>query len=47
MAKKKQIEKNFKLFCPESSADIEDIIGILLESETSILVNMSKYNFTK
>ena len=47
MAKKKQTERNFKLFCPESSVDIEDIVGILLESETSILVNMSKYNLKK
>ena len=46
MAKKKQIKKDFKLYCPESSVDIEDIVGILLESETSILVNMSKYNLT-
>ena len=47
MAKKKQIKKDFKLYCPESSVDIEDIVGILLESETSILVNMSKYNLKK
>ena len=47
MNKKKQIKKNFKLFCPESFVDIEDILGILLESETSILVNMSKYNLRK
>jgi len=47
MRKKKQIKKDFKLFCPESSADIEDIVGILLESETSILINMSKYNLKK
>lgn len=47
MSKKKQIKSNFKLFCPESSADIEDIAGILLESETSVLINMSKYNLKK
>ena len=47
MRKKKQIKKDFKLLCPESSADIEDIVGILLESETSILINMSKYNLKK
>ncbi len=43
MKKKNFKEKDFKLFCPESSADIDDIVGILLEGETSILVNLSKY----
>jgi hypothetical protein len=47
MCKKKQTKRNFKLFCPEASTDIEDIVGILLESETSILVNMSKHNLKK
>jgi len=47
MAKKKQIKENFKLFCPESSADIREIIATLLENETSILVNLSKYNLKK
>lgn len=45
MSKKKQVKRNFKLFCPKISADIEDIVGILLESEITILVNMSEYNF--
>ena len=42
MRKKKSIEKDIKIFSPESFSDIEDIIEILQESETSILVNMSK-----
>lgn len=42
MRKKKDIIKSFKIFCPDSSGDIEDIISILLERECSILVNMSK-----
>ena len=47
MTKKKQVERKFKLFRPESSADIEDIVAILLERETSILVNLSEYKMSK
>ncbi|MCR5260785.1 MAG: hypothetical protein K6C94_02990 [Candidatus Gastranaerophilales bacterium] len=40
--KKKQKEKDYKVICPESSTDIENIVEMLQEKETSILVDMSK-----
>ena len=47
MRKKKSLERDIKLFCPESFSDIEDIIEILQEKEASILVNMSKCKINK
>ena len=44
MKKNKQIKRNFKFFCIKSYSDIDDVIGILLEDEASILVDLSKCN---
>lgn len=40
--KKNKKEKEFKVVCPESSTDIENIVEMLQEKETSILIDMSK-----
>ena len=42
MKNKKQKEKLMKIISPESSSDIEDIVEMLQEKESSIIVNMSK-----
>ena len=47
MRKKKYKAKEIKLFCPESFHDIEDIVEILQEKETTILVNLSKSTLKK
>jgi len=40
--KNKKKGKEFKVVCPESSTDIENIVEMLQEKETSILIDMSK-----
>lgn len=40
--RKRKKEKDYKVIRPESSTDIENIVEMLQERETSILVDMSK-----
>lgn len=42
MKRKNQKQKEFKVICPESSTDIENIVEMLQEKESSILIDMSK-----
>ena len=44
MKKEKKKEINVKLLRPKIFYDIEDIVEILQEKETSILVNLKHYN---
>ena len=47
MKKKDSKTKEIKQFIPQSFHDIEDIVEILQEKETSILVNLSKSKLKK
>lgn len=40
--RKRKKEKDYKIICPESSKDIENIVEMLQERESSILIDMSK-----